>query len=671
LWDGCIKSRDGALQICLIVDSIFDWARDSYRPAVLNELKILAAPENTEIRSVFTDSDIYSSGLSIGETAEPDEAGSARSAVATFRALDSSNGIVRHVSLIESRFCALYITRDNLQTLVQSTDERMVQYVARQILKQLSEETLLLEADTFDAIEANWTGTGRFSMPFGIMQSKFYTVITFSTYLSELWEQVRELSVIGIAEDAFDSLVACSGLKPGRGTSRKPMAFSCDKSQVENIISRLRSGSMNYNLLAAISRTVLRIVRPKFLMSKDLHLLLDEGRLRTIVNSIYKSVKKGILEPTDPFIRVSNHLQQQSIGHPEGDPFSLSESLQVSDTAAVLINGDGPAYGVRQSQQSDECVYLVRDVVDVPDQVTLGTIIKATFESRDIYHTTRNNGTLNLKTVYRPSWNLEDTYGVGNLRVRNGFVRWIESLGSGLPTSQGSRRGSSNSGQDFWHRNFNPWSNPLIIYSNKRQAVKEFLRSMVHEEETFWEQEARNRKAQGKECCSKCAKLGHFDDDLCRNCLPDARRELALTGMSINSDSDPDHRLSSSLRESLGNAGIGIIYPERKKSQGMYRLWEDDNDDDSDDSDNDSDDDSDDSKRYSVEVVSRSDGDRHVIDGRPPGLEDLLDHSTTDQTPTTIDRPVKRRKVSENGVYQPLHNSEAEGGAEAEGSLPN
>ena len=59
MWDGDIHSKDGALQLLLIIDYIFDWARDSYREAILNELRI-AAGRNTS--SLADDSEIGSLG---------------------------------------------------------------------------------------------------------------------------------------------------------------------------------------------------------------------------------------------------------------------------------------------------------------------------------------------------------------------------------------------------------------------------------------------------------------------------------------------------------------------------------------------------------------------------------------------------------------------------------
>lgn len=55
-----MDSRDGALQILLLVDYIFDWARDIYRPGVLQLLKGLSKNEFDDFASISSDTDIIS-----------------------------------------------------------------------------------------------------------------------------------------------------------------------------------------------------------------------------------------------------------------------------------------------------------------------------------------------------------------------------------------------------------------------------------------------------------------------------------------------------------------------------------------------------------------------------------------------------------------------------------
>lgn len=61
MWNGRISSPDGALQVLLIVDYIFDWARDLYRPSILRSLDALGDYQYDESASVAADSDILSS----------------------------------------------------------------------------------------------------------------------------------------------------------------------------------------------------------------------------------------------------------------------------------------------------------------------------------------------------------------------------------------------------------------------------------------------------------------------------------------------------------------------------------------------------------------------------------------------------------------------------------
>ena len=60
MWQGCLDTLDGALQILLLVDYIFDWARDLYRPGVIGLLKSLSKGPSDDNATVSTDSAIPS-----------------------------------------------------------------------------------------------------------------------------------------------------------------------------------------------------------------------------------------------------------------------------------------------------------------------------------------------------------------------------------------------------------------------------------------------------------------------------------------------------------------------------------------------------------------------------------------------------------------------------------
>jgi hypothetical protein len=60
LWHGRVDSRNSALQLLLLVDYIFDWARDLYRPGILQLLKILSKDNFDDNNSISTDSQVPS-----------------------------------------------------------------------------------------------------------------------------------------------------------------------------------------------------------------------------------------------------------------------------------------------------------------------------------------------------------------------------------------------------------------------------------------------------------------------------------------------------------------------------------------------------------------------------------------------------------------------------------
>ncbi|OCK93863.1 uncharacterized protein K441DRAFT_660617 [Cenococcum geophilum 1.58] len=59
-WSGCLKFNDDALTLLLLVDYIFDWARDVHRTSILSQLKILSEDSFTLSRTATQDSDILS-----------------------------------------------------------------------------------------------------------------------------------------------------------------------------------------------------------------------------------------------------------------------------------------------------------------------------------------------------------------------------------------------------------------------------------------------------------------------------------------------------------------------------------------------------------------------------------------------------------------------------------
>ena len=480
---------------------------------MLNELKILSSPDTCEIQTVYTDSDIYSLRgtfyTSNDERLDQNEEGQDRRQAA-FHALDSPNGMVRHASFIESRFYTLLITSDNVSTLLQSTPEKAVVYFSRQILGQLKDKSILLEPKHLAAIENQWTGVTGIPSRFSLTQSEFYSVITFNTYMTVSWQQVRDLCIIAVAKDAFDTLVVASGLRRGRGNTRSPLTFDLNKDSAVAAISHLKSSSVRHNLLAAISRVALRIDNLGSEGRKSSYLCTDDAITWELVHYVYKSFQKGRLEPKEPFLRSSKRMDNPSIDSSDEGPFRFAKNLSVSSAMAVLIHGKGHSHDVNKKQQSSLCVYFFNESLEAPNKHNLAAAIKETFEDHDVYHTTRDNGRLNIKAAKesKAPWNLKRTYGVHFSYGGQSFIKWLRSLDADLPTRQGSPRYRSSSGSYLLYRQYSPWHDRRRIYGGPLGSMrKQFLEKLIAFEFGFWRKIAQKRYEEGVQCCACCAEI--------------------------------------------------------------------------------------------------------------------------------------------------------------------
>lgn len=403
-----------------------------------------------------------------------------------------------------------------------SIPENIVKHFSRRVVGQIQSKSLMLMPEQLDRIEKDWTGHDRTSIPFNLGQTSFYTVITITSYMTVRWEQVRELAVIALAEDAFDILITESGLKPGWGKAKRPIVHDLDRDQVIFAVSNLKSGSIRHNLLAAIRRIAFYFKRPPFHL-QSLQLYEDDGITWELVNYAYKLFKRGRLEPTEPFLRISTQMDIQSINNSYDGPFDHWENLEVSPSSAVLLHGAGHFHDVGKKMQSSICVYLVGEHLGIPSQDNLATIIKGTFEDFDVYHTTRDNGKMSLKERKdgRAPWNLSNSYGLHFSYGDSSFPKWLRVLNAAIPTRQGSPRGPLLGG-NMLERQYTPWHDPRLIHDGYYARMRLiFLRKLVTLEYRIWGRIAQERQDVGICCCVCCATLlndPHVQDHLCDDC---------------------------------------------------------------------------------------------------------------------------------------------------------
>ncbi|KAM0452045.1 hypothetical protein ACHAPV_009669 [Trichoderma viride] len=411
VWHGCTTSRDGALQLLLLVDYLFDWARDRYREDIIGALRTVARGESDAASGVYPDTDIFSTVpldriRQSTQVAEDDSnLSSYISAQSPFLALDSLAGVFRHATFVESRYYCLYITRDNVKTFLQSITQTRVQPLCRLILGHMS-QSILTDPGTLDAIEKEWTGISRSSASsyYPQAQEQFHVAMSFTTYLSTQWHQVRELSVIAITRDAWKFLGDASGFKK---KLREPFVYDYyDKSEFLRMIMKLMGGSPGQILHAAIARTAYRIVE-SFIGSHSLTTEVDNGSLRDIVYFIYAWLKRGgALEPNESFLRSSKVFHQQHLREDQAEPFPLLEEdhLQASDEGCVLITAACERGGSAARQGANLCAYLTKGSPAATDIKDLAAILKKAIETRDVYHTARTSTRMFLADENQYEW---------------------------------------------------------------------------------------------------------------------------------------------------------------------------------------------------------------------------------------------------------------------------
>lgn len=509
VWAGSITNRDDALRLLLIVDYMSDWARDVYRTTVITELRVLANPD-TDVSTIFADTDIFSSGRS-----QPDGVADHKARAfhydpadtqAAFKALDSDVGVVRLTAWRESRFRALIITEDNVQRLTNSIREGFRAPFIRQILNQFyspDADPVALTPQDLAHLEAAWTGHSRQLSPTasGAEGTMLYTAYVVLYYLLPSWDQVRELCVVSISTGALDILVA--DFLP-EATGRAPTSQWSGANYLETgklVLSTIeqlggRVGSQE-NLLACIYRLCCRFrwAEPEPDMGGEYY----KWRYRSCTATVWELTSYvGLVDIQDGAARALGNGLPSSFTSSrfELQPSSTSSSprylwpgrsLRVSPSGAILIHGDATASSEQTSPSL--CVYVVRNTAEklvAPTQDELGDMIQQALHQYHVYHTICFSGILDLWSLdpFRDTWNLKQPDGMFFLCGNNTFAQWLRKLGKpgpvwrNLPDETHFSIFSHN--EFFWH------DSTCRCGAQNIPISKSFLRQLHIAEATVW-----------------------------------------------------------------------------------------------------------------------------------------------------------------------------------------
>lgn len=228
----------------LIIDYILDWAHDTYRPSILRQLKCIGARGAYSDYTVTHDSDVFPVVNLIGEWLG---AQSGQAAVPTVVATDPRNthgyptkdmsvrhvlesqaevqeqekgvqlqelgfdltyryGRVKNGTALESRVRGIYITADNLGTILQGlgnlSDQRLYVDKIDKIIEIQRRCFILDDARAIGTMEQIWTGDSATTLSHPTLIS-----VQVRFWVTHDWRLVRELNYLTITEEAYSDLL--------------------------------------------------------------------------------------------------------------------------------------------------------------------------------------------------------------------------------------------------------------------------------------------------------------------------------------------------------------------------------------------------------------------------------------------------------------------------------
>jgi len=330
--------------------------------------------------------------------------------ISLYHEFDSEAGCLRSATCIESRVKGLFISRDNVDTLLQSVRDK--ERFARGVLSVLpSNKTfnMKLTAHDLSNIHEIWTGDAGNSTIAGQFET-FHTKLAFRSFFTETWDLVRELSYLAVSDGAIEVLIARSR----RSRSFTLESFSPATNSLATELHRLRTGCAEFNVHAAMVRLSLAFVmepgvvtrsrgRKKMFLSSYLAIVNTSeeaekcGRINesyAVIYKIYSSHTIGgrrLLQ--EPYIRNSSREEQQSNydANANSHPIALPNAQHVCKESQgnhefVLMTGklDDLALG---KSQPELCLYQIKGEVNVTiPQLT--SLIYRLVERRATMHTT-------------------------------------------------------------------------------------------------------------------------------------------------------------------------------------------------------------------------------------------------------------------------------------------
>lgn len=377
----------------MIVDYIFDWARDIYRRSILNELNILASDDIADMASV---PDIYST-IERSVSAWVDEARRERSTQASNTLYEQEGadsvsesldlvhpeGVVRDASIIESKFLALHITEHDVESFLLSFPTIESSYKAIHLILQYMQDAWRMDAGTLHDLETYWTADDTNEQKdrgYFDSQEIFYVRIVILMHIGPEWQPIRQITYLAVSESAL-KLMAGKVATNSMSNAIESIVKTADKTSVpkEELLGRIdmvKQHSIVDSLTAAVynlclSSTVQRRagkIKNEFLLIRRrtapfFGFVQDSSPgVLDLVTTVYASHRIGRRQPIDPYLRYSCIKMKQIRRSGSPRMWTHLEPLIVHYKGCILVDG------LHQSTEiPKKCLYTI----DAPCEVNV------------------------------------------------------------------------------------------------------------------------------------------------------------------------------------------------------------------------------------------------------------------------------------------------------------
>lgn len=279
-------------------------------------------------------------------------------------------GIVHSARNIESRFRALYISRDNLGTLLHSFNDPTDEIEFSRNLLTITPFRLEAE-DVVNSIEDIWTGNPRTTppRPAGGKKNQVYAQLRLSYFIDSSWGLVRELTLLAIEEDVVDNLRKISNCIE-RYPPHRPACYWPKSRLIAAMQTVLRSNFQD-DFKDCLQRRTFAFTNlnepPGFgphhpknhsVLSPDWAKDGPSSRAYSIVHAIYGMHCVGRRTPSEPFLRISSrsHLHSRTRVSNSGEDFLITKS---GWEMSLLYSPVPDSAKLREGNKQTLCLYVL------------------------------------------------------------------------------------------------------------------------------------------------------------------------------------------------------------------------------------------------------------------------------------------------------------------------